>query len=121
MRNNTPDRSLTNCKGYTLLEALIALSLLLFLIVPLIGRMLDSIKINKGTNAVIASCLLEQEAAVIRSFPQEAVSTKRRQINGREWEIRAKLTGEIYTECTLEAFNGKTKIEKVIFYVYRKK
>lgn len=108
-----------NPNGYTLLEVLIAMSLFLMVIVPMMGYMSASAKVNKGRDTMIASCILEQEAAQISLFPTEIFSTKRRTVNGREWVIQASFEGNELIKCTLSAAKHGKTVDKVIFYVYK--
>jgi hypothetical protein len=119
MKTKAPEYSL-NHQGYTLLEAMIGLTLLLTVLIPLMVKMHDINRLNRGNNAITASCLLEQEAALIQGFPDECLSSKRRVVLGKKWEIKATFTGNGLVQCLLTASLGKKEIERVVFMFYKK-
>lgn len=108
-----------NSKGYTLLEALISMSLFLVLVVPLILHMSNSAKTNKGKEKLTAICLLEQETTHLRLFPNDIFTSKRRTTGNCEWEIKASFEGSNLKKYHLKAFKKKRLIEQIVFYVYK--
>lgn len=109
-----------NNKGYSLLEVLVAMVLFLAVIVPLMGHMSSSARINRGKDKMVAACILEQEAAQLRLYPDEIFNTKRRNINGIEWIIKASFQGEQLKKCTLSVSKRGKSVDRVIFYLFDK-
>ncbi len=105
-------------KGYTLVEVLVAMALFLIVIVPLIGHMTVAIKINKGKNKMVAASIIEQEAAILRMFPDETFNIKRRKIGGREWVIKTSFKGGKLKTCHISAHYKGKMVDKAIFYLY---
>jgi len=109
-----------NNKGYSLIEMLVAMVLFLACIVPLMSHMSSSARINRGKDKMVAACILEQEAALLKLHPDEVFNTERRTINGIEWIIKANFQGNELKKCTLSASAKGKMIDKVIFYLYEK-
>ncbi len=105
-------------KGYTLLETMVALALFLAVIVPLTERMVLSIRVNRGKDKIIATSLVEQEAARLKAFPDQIFSSKQRVVKGRKWTIKASFTGKSLKQCQLEVYKGRRFINRTIFYVH---
>ena len=105
--------------GYTLVEVLVAMGLFLVVIVPLIGHMTVAIKINKGKNKMVAASIIEQEAAVLRMFPDETFNVKHRKIDGREWVVKTSFKGEKLKICHISAHYKGKEIDKAVFYLYK--
>jgi len=103
------------------LEVLVAMIIFLAFILPLIVQMSASVKINRGKDKMVAACILEQEAARLKMFPDDVFYTKRRTINGIEWIIKAAFQGNELKKCTLSASAKGKKVDQVIFYLYEKK
>jgi len=106
------------CKGYTLLETLVAMALFIIVIVPLMEYISVSNKINRGEEKIIASCILEQEAAALKMFPDEILVTKFRKVKGEKWLIKTSLKGEKLKMCRIGAYKKDKKIGEVFLYVY---
>lgn len=111
--------SKNDVRGFTLIEVLVALALFLVVIVPLIGHMSVSVKINRGKNKMVAACIIEQEAAKMRMFPDETFNEKRRKINGKEWVIKTTFKGNKLKTCRISAHYKGKMIDKAIFYLYK--
>jgi hypothetical protein len=98
-----------HCGGYTLLETLIAFTVLMVGVVPLLQVTFPSKQTISAQYRVMAGCLCEQEAARIRAFPQEQTPIKRRKIAGKEWLIRTEVAGSGLKSYTVSAtVNGRT-------------
>lgn len=105
-----------NNNGYTLLEAVIAMALFLVVLVPLLQRMSLANKEYRAKEIIIASCLLEQEAAAIMLQPDTHVATKRRMVQGKEWIIEISVQGDALRQYELKArYRGK-EIHRILFY-----
>jgi type II secretory pathway pseudopilin PulG len=80
-------------QGYTLIESLVALGILIAVIVPLSAFFYKQNRTIQAQQSLTALCLLEQEAALAVSFPEDVVSAKRRFLDGKEWTIRTEASG----------------------------
>ena len=109
-----------NNRGYSLLEAVVALALFMLLIVPLIGRFSNVSRINKGRNLLTATCLLEQEAELIRFNPYDVSPSKRRKLSDQEWIVKTSVKGQELKEFLIEARLNDKKVSELFFYVYAK-
>jgi type II secretory pathway pseudopilin PulG len=105
--------------GYTLLEALVALGIFLMVFVPLIGRFGAAGNVSLARDKVIAMCLAEQEAALVKAFPDQAEPAKRRQAGGQEWLVRTEVSPGPLRQCVVTVSRGQRKCGEVRFYVYR--
>ncbi len=105
-------------KGYTLMEALIALALFLLIIVPFIGLFGNATKFNKGKEMLTASFILEQETAIIQNNPEEIYTSKTRNISGKNWTVKAATRGEGLKTIKLSAIRNGKSVDEVEFYVY---
>ena len=102
--------------GYTLLETVISLMILTSVIVPCIAFFYRSTVLTDVYRELEAAWLIEQEAAVIRTFPGEFLPVRRRYIEGKEWTIRSARTGgNVVTYRISAEHNGKIKAA-AIFY-----
>lgn len=114
-------RLLHTRNGYTLVEVLVSLGIFLAIIVPLMGSMSASVKVNRGKDKLIAAGILEQEAAILRMFPGEIFTEKRRKIGQKEWVIKASFGGDRLKICTLQVMVKGKLVDKAIFYVHENK
>ena len=113
--------SRNNLQGYTLVEMLVSLGLFLAIIVPLMGYMSVPVKINRGKDKMIAAGILEQEAAILRMFPGELFTEKRRKIGPKEWVVKASFAGDRLKTCTLQVYCKGKLVDKAILYIHENK
>lgn len=102
--------------GYTLLEIVIAFAILLVFIIPLISYIY---KISVGQDAqmnLTGMCLLEQEAAIVSTFPDKKIPEKRKILNGREWVITTAVTGRDLLQYKMNISEGKHNRGEIVFY-----
>jgi hypothetical protein len=109
--------------GYTLIETVLSLVVLMAVAVPMLSRLYRGFMIADTRLEVTGTWLLEQEAAIINMFPSTMLPVKRRYINGTEWTIRAErqraepahylLTAEVRgKECATVHFYGRANDAK---------
>ena len=110
---------ITNCKGLTLLETIVGLSLFLAVVIPLMDKMTSAAKMNKGKQKMVAACIIEQEAAILYTYPDEWFATKKRNINGIDWTVKASIQGDKLRKCHIQVFRRGKKIDKAIFYIHK--
>ena len=79
--------------GYTLIEAVISLVIVSAILVPLIFGIYRSSALAASRRELTGVWLIEREAAVVRTFPHEALPTKRQRIGNDEWTITTEITG----------------------------
>lgn len=103
-------------RGYTLLETLIALAILLSIIVPLTAVAYKNSGALRARSALTAQCLLEQEAALATAFPEDVVPVKRRMIDDAEWVVKTEITGKDPLVYAMTALWGTRAEGKVVFY-----
>ncbi len=108
-----------NCRGYTVIEALIALSIFVAVVVPLMQRMYISAKINRGKDKMVASCIIEQETALLYTFPDRIFTSKSRTINRKKWTVKAYIKGDKLKKVELKVYKKKKFVEKAKFYIYK--
>lgn len=87
-----PGRAINN-KAYTLIETIIALSILAIIGTPVLSLVYRNNLAVKAEQSIVAIGLLEQEACRIKVDPDECLSVKKRTVNNREWSIRASKEG----------------------------
>lgn len=106
--------------GYTLAEALMAISLFLLIIVPFIGKMNEANQFNKGREILTALFILEQEKAIIQNNPSDIYSSKKRMVDGKEWQLKTTVRGESFKTVNLSIAKNSKTFEIVEFYVYNR-
>jgi hypothetical protein len=103
-------------RGYMLFESLIALAILISVVVPLTTlfyRKSNSVRLQQS---ITSMCLMEQEAALSIAFPQGAVPTKRRALDGKEWTVKTETSGaDPVVYKIIASMNGRV-IDSVVFY-----
>ncbi len=102
--------------GYTLLETLIALSILLVVAVPLISFLFRLTGAHDSGKALTGMCILEQEATLVRTFPKKAVPAKRRVVDGKEWIIKTEISGSEILLYRMTVNDGKKDMGELVFY-----
>jgi hypothetical protein len=102
--------------GYTLLEALIALSIFMVVIVPLLGRLATGAGMSRARDALAASCLIEQTAVGIELYPDEVKPVERRRVGPRVYEIRTDASGSgLQTYRIRVSCRGKRIGEAIVY------
>jgi prepilin-type N-terminal cleavage/methylation domain-containing protein len=87
------ESSMLNNKAYTLIETIIALSILAIIGVPVLSMVYRNNLAVKAEQSIVAIGLLEQEACRIMVDPDECLPLKKRTVNNREWSIWATKEG----------------------------
>ena len=103
-------------RGYTLIESLFALVILITIIIPLTTffyRQNNTIRVQQSLTAM---CVLEQEAALAVCFPEDVVPSKRRIQDGKEWIIRTEASGNDPIVYKMIALANGRSIDSVVFY-----
>jgi prepilin-type N-terminal cleavage/methylation domain-containing protein len=110
---------MTNIKssnsGYTLLETLVALSMLLIIAAPMLSGVFRNNHAIESERIIIGISLLEQEARRITADPDEMLPIKKRNINGREWVITGAKTGAGVIQYHLEVALDNKKYGEIYF------
>lgn len=105
-----------NNHGYSLLEAVVALGILIAVVVPLISIMHRNNTIAAARNELTGIWLIEREATIVRAFPEKQMPIKRYTVKNREWTIRITKTGRDIIEYYLVAeLNGKKIVDASFF------
>ena len=102
--------------GYTLLEVLISLFILLTIVIPLITVIYRNSKAIDTEKSITAICLLEQESALVKAYPEETVPIRRRVINGREWTIKTEITGTGLLQYQMTVNDQLKQRGELVFY-----
>lgn len=117
------DKSLNRIKsedpaiqGYTLIETLIAFVILMVILVPCIGYLYRLSGGHDAEKKITAICILEQEAAIVRTFPDKKLPVKRRMVNNSEWLITTEVTGSGLLRYRMAVSDGKRDLGEVVFY-----
>jgi prepilin-type N-terminal cleavage/methylation domain-containing protein len=105
-------------RGYTLLETLVAMSILLIVLVPLMSRMVTARNMRNAADTLTATCLLKQEAERIRFAPQSYQPVIKRTIEGVTWTITTEASGAPLVCYQLRAANGSYKKGALTLYHY---
>lgn len=99
---------LRQANGYTLMETLIAFSVLMVGVVPLLQASFTAKQNISAQYKITASCLCEQDAAFAKAFPQQVVPIKRRKVAGKEWIIHTEVAGSGLKSYNISAeVNGR--------------
>ncbi len=102
--------------GYTLLETLIALAILISIIVPLTAILHKNSSALHARDTLTAQCLLEQEAVLAVAFPEDVIPVKRRMADSLEWIVKTEVTGKDPLIYSMTASRGDKEAGKVVFY-----
>lgn len=106
-------------KGYSLLEVLISMVILLLVVVPLTSMIGSSADMNKGERILIASSILAQEAETLRLFPKEYSPVSKRKVKGEEWKIVKEVRGSGgMKRCSIKVKNRKEVYAQAVFRIY---
>jgi len=104
--------------GFTLLETLVALSLLMVVVVPLLGYLAGISRITRARDMVTAICILEQEQLQAQHFPDDMRFKKRKNIANDRWQIEMKSTGDHLKKISMSVEKNNSFVSQVVFYVY---
>ena len=113
---NTVRTKWRGTSGYTLLETVIALALLMMIVVPFLGRLYRNFMLTGIERELTGIWLCEQEAGVITAFPDDAVPVRRRYVNGEEWVIRTEKKGGDVITYTMTAQVQNRQYAVTVFY-----
>lgn len=108
--------SVNQKNGYTLLETLIALSILLVVAVPMVTFLFRISGAHDSEKALTGMCILEQEATIVRIFPKRAVPVKRRVVDGKEWIVTTEVTGSDLPLYRMSVKDDKKVRGELVFY-----
>ncbi len=121
VKQRYPAQSSGSASGYTLLEALIALTIFMIAVVPLTMRIMTVPGASRVARQVIATCILEQEAAALRLAPHKTPVRKKRMVGGREWEVRFDYAGEKLKMCKVAVVMEKKVVAEAQLYLFMDK
>lgn len=116
-RNNGLERQE---RGYTLLEVIISLFLLMAVAVPAVTAFFLNGSSIKSQHDLTAVWLLEQEAENLRIVPDEVVSIKRRKIGDVEWVIQIDAVGSPLVRYHLTALKKGKRAGELFLYGFKK-
>ena len=117
-RRNNPN----NASGYTLVEVLLSLFIIIAIAVPLISNIFTNKDSLRSQEMIVAVWLLEQEAMKIRYFPESAVNgSKKQTIDGKEWTIKTEMNGSSLIKCHLVALHKGRQVDEVYVEEFIKK
>lgn len=106
--------------GYTLLEVIISLFLLMAVAVPATTAFFLNGSSVKAQHDLTAVWLLEQEAENLRIVPDDVVSIKRRKIGDVEWVIQIEATGSPLVRYHLTALIKGKRAGELYSYGFKK-
>jgi len=101
--------------GYSLLETLIAVSILLIIAGPILSGIYRNNHAIDAEHIITAIGLLEQEACRLSLSADAFSPVKKRMVNGREWTVNCSRKGAQILQYHLEAVLDKKKINEIYF------
>ena len=101
--------------GYTLIETLIALSMLLIIAAPVLSGIFRNNLTIDSERMITGIGILEQEARRISANPQEMLPVKKKIINGKEWTIFAERSGTIIVQYHLFVSHNNKRYGEIYF------
>lgn len=104
-------------RGYTLIETVVSLTILMIIAVPLVSGMYRGYLLQGVQNELTGTWLLEQEAACVKALPHTTLPVKRRMINNDEWTIRCETRGNELQHSILTADLAGRTYAHLEFYV----
>ena len=107
--------------GYTLVETIISLAILLLILVPLVSMVYKNNSVSETQKKITAICILEQEAAIIKTIPSDMIPVKRRVIKGNEWVIRTEKEQKGVVKYQMTVSDKDKEYGKIIFYGRKEK
>jgi hypothetical protein len=109
-------QKLPSQNGFTILETLVSFIILVSIAVPLITVMYSGKGITDNEKTITAMCILEQEAALVKLFPERTIPEKRRIINGKEWKIKTEVSGNSLLKYKMRVYDNVKARGEVFFY-----
>ena len=106
--------------GFTLLETLISLAIFMAIALPLVANVYTIDHAVIGLDKITATCILEQEVALCRAFPDKIQVLKTRRVGDVDWTVRTTIEGKEFATVRLTVDKADKQISKVVFYHYRK-
>ena len=103
-------------KGYTLLETVVSLGILMAVVVPLVTMFYQSTIPADAARELEGTWLIEQEATLVGTFPRKSLPIKRRYIDGREWTITTDITTGPVCRYRLSAVLAGREKALAVFY-----
>ncbi|MBD3390626.1 MAG: prepilin-type N-terminal cleavage/methylation domain-containing protein [Chitinivibrionales bacterium] len=104
--------------GYTLLEVLVALTVFLLVLTPLLTRLVITGSSSRAADRITAACLLEQESALASHSPDAVLPHETRNLYGRLWTVKTATTGGELKEYQMKAYKGERLAGSVRWYQY---
>jgi hypothetical protein len=102
--------------GYTLIEVLIALAILMSVLIPLSGAFYRNTSAMKSMQTMTAMCIVEQEQKLASVFPEDVIPLKRRNIDSKEWIVRTETSGKDPVVYRMSVSSLGVDSVTVIFY-----
>lgn len=109
--------------GYTLIEALIAITVFVGIVVPLMVHVFNSKGQARSQDLLLAQCLLEQEIGKARIMPDNPSPEITRAVFNSQWTIRFEVNGDPgkLQVVRATAFKNSKLVSEAEFYKYVKK
>lgn len=107
-----------NQDGFTILETMIALAIFLVCVVPLTTGLIRVGKVRRSMDMVTASCLLQQQYAIIQSSPRLLLPRSEKIIDENKWVIETSSEGGELKKYTVTVLRGNKEITTGRMYVY---
>ena len=104
--------------GYTLIEAMIALVILLVGLVPLSAFFAYQLKDNMARDKLTAICIMEQTVCRVRCAPMAVASEITMNRNHRDWKVDVALTGTDLQTADIKVQTCGKVLSEAVFYVY---
>lgn len=102
--------------GYTLLETVVALTILVGVVVPLFSHMYRGLFCADLQRELTGAWMLEQEALLNELHPEKIAPVKRITLNECEWRINCEKTTALPAEYLLSAETGGKTYATVRYY-----
>jgi len=102
--------------GFTLVEALISMTILVTIAVPLFGFVFRNTEVVEMQKAYMGQCILEQEALHIQMYPDDYIPEKKRTVQGKEWTIKTDKTGKGVSTYTMTVFWASKLRANAVFF-----
>jgi|GEM_PF-4490878 len=102
--------------GYTLVEAMISLIILLVFSIALFGRFRYDSSLSDSRRKYVAMRLIDREATLLHTFPHSMMPIKRHTINNDEWTVRTSRTDAGVTCYTVTAEVSGVVAARAMFY-----
>lgn len=109
-----------NNDGYTLVETLVALSMLFIIAAPILSGIFKNNHAIDSERIITSIGILEQEARKLKANPMDYLPQKKRNVNGREWIITTEKTGSSVVQYHIVAQLNNKKEGEVYFLQIKK-